>query len=215
MRLALLLAVAAAAIAAAAVVIATQAGEPEPAANPSTTPAPAPAADEPMEKPGPSVRETCATRSEADFGRPFQGRRNLVVGPFVLVGGADFTTPSVVRSVKGQKYPVLVRAGHRVTLVVPEEARDFTGLGYGPLPQGEITLPEAHAQVTFIACPADEPSYSMPGTSVGPTTFWSGAVVVHEPHCVPLDVWIDDEPTPRHIVLELGVKPCPAPEAQV
>ena len=119
------------------------------------------------------------------------------------------------RGVKGQKYPVLLRAGHRVTLVVPDEARAFAGLGYGPLPQGEITLAEAHKQVTFVACPADEPSYSQPGSKVGKTTFWSGAVVVHEPHCVPLDVWVDDDPTPQRVVLELGVKPCPGADGAV
>jgi hypothetical protein len=211
MRLALLLALAAAAVAAAVVVIATRRGETDPAATPPTTASEsAPTVDEPVEKPGPGVKATCATRSEATFGKPFRDSRNLVVGPFVLIGGAEFTPPSVVRSVKGQKYPVLVRAGHAVTLVVAEEARALAGLGYGPLPQGEITLGEAHKQVTFVSCPADEPSYSMPGDTVGPTTFWSGFVVAHTPHCVPLDVWIDDEPAPRRIVVELGVRPCPA-----
>jgi hypothetical protein len=210
MRFALLLALVAAAILAVAVVIASQGGEAEPAATPPTGPEPASATDA-AEKPGPGVK----TRSEAGFGQPFQDPRSLVVGPFVLIGGADFTTPTVVRSVKGQKFPVLVRADHRVTLVVPKEARAFAGLGYGPLPQGEITLQEAHKQVAFVACPADEPSYSMPGTRVGRTTFWSGFVVVHEPHCVPLDVWVDAEPTPHRVVLELGVRPCPGAEAAV
>jgi hypothetical protein len=214
MRFALLLALVAAAILAVAVVIASQGGEAEPAATPPTGPEPASATDA-AEKPGPGVKETCATRSEAGFGQPFQDPRSLVVGPFVLIGGADFTTPTVVRSVKGQKFPVLVRADHRVTLVVPKEARAFAGLGYGPLPQGEITLQEAHKQVAFVACPADEPSYSMPGRRVGRTTFWSGFVVVHEPHCVPLDVWVDAEPTPHRVVLELGVRPCPGAEAAV
>lgn len=154
--------------------------------------------------------EDCRSRSEADFGRPFEDPGNLVVGPLVLVGGSEFTPPSVVRSVKGQKYPVLVRADHKVTLVVPEEARAFAGLGYGPLPQGDITLQEAHKQVTFVACPANKPSYSQAGSTVGATTFWSGFVVAHEPHCVPLDVYVDAEASPRRIVLELGVRPCPA-----
>jgi hypothetical protein len=215
MRLALLLAVVAAALTAAAVVIATRGRESDPAATPSTAPDPAPAAAAPEQKPGRGAKDTCETRSEASFGRPFQARRNLVVGPLVLVGGADFTTPSVIRGVGGQKFPVLVRADHRATLVVPQEARAFAGLGYGPLPQGEITLQEAHKQVTFVACPANEPSFSMPGQNVGPTTFWSGFVVVDEPHCVPLDVWVDDEPAPQRVVLELGVRPCPGAEAAV
>lgn len=144
-------------------------------------------------------RETCKTRSEADFGRPFTDPGNLVVGPLVLVGGAEFTPPSVVRGVKGQKYPLLVRAGHQVRLAVARGARAFAGLGYGRLPQGEITLAEAHKVVTFTACPA----------RFGRYTFWSGAVVAHEPHCVPLDVYVDDNSEPQRVVLELGVRPCP------
>jgi hypothetical protein len=162
-----------------------------------------------------SAVENCSSRSEADFGRPFEDPRNLVVGPLVIVGGAEFTPPSVVRSVKGQKYPVLVRADHRVRIAVPQEARSFAGLGYGPLPQGEITLKEAHEAVTFIACPASKPSYSQPLKTVGATTFWSGFVVAHEPHCVPLDVYVDNDPAPRRIVLELGVRPCPGAEARI
>ena len=157
--------------------------------------------------------ENCRSRSEADFGKPFEDPRNLVVGPLVLVGGAEFTPPSVVRSVNGQKYPVLVRADRRARIVVPLEARRFAGLGYGPLPQGQITLDEAHEAVAFIACPADEPSFSGVRPTVGAVTFWSGFVVVREPHCVPLDVYVDDDPAPRRIVLELGVRPCPGAEA--
>jgi hypothetical protein len=158
--------------------------------------------------------EDCRSRSEADFARPFEDPHNLVVGPLVLVGGSEFTPPSVVRSVKGQKYPVLVRAEHRVLIVVPQEARRFAGLAYGPLLQGEITLQEAHKAVTFIACAADEPSYSGVEDTVGATTFWSGFVVAHEPHCVPLDVYVDAEASPRRLVLELGVRPCPGAEAR-
>jgi len=146
-------------------------------------------------------RETCETRSSGRFGeRPFRNPNTLVVGPLALVGGAKFTPPSVVRGVKGQKFPLLVRAGHEVRLEVPPAARRFAGLGYGRLPQGEITLAEAHQVVTFTACSAK---------ATGPT-FWSGSVVAQEPHCVPLDVYVDGGPDPLRIVLELGVRPCAA-----
>jgi hypothetical protein len=213
MRLALLLLLAAVGVAAAAVVSGTRAGEPDSVGVPTASRS-VPAA-EAAKKPGPGIRETCATRSEGDFGRPFEDPRNLVAGPLVLVGGARFTTPSVVRGYSGQKFPVLVRAEHSVTLAIPEEARTFAGLAYGPLPQGEVTLEDTHEQVTFSACPADEPSYSRPGSNVGATTFWSGSVVVREPHCVPVDVWVDDDPKPRRIVLELGVKPCAGADATI
>jgi hypothetical protein len=208
-------AAAVAVLAAAVAVIAFRAGRPEPGATPPPPPATQTTASGPAAgAPGGST-ENCRTRSEATFGKPFGDPRNLVVGPLVLVGGSEFTPASVVRSVNGQKYPVLVRAGHRVTLAVPDEARASAGLGYGRLPQGEITLDEAHKVVTFTACPANEPAYSGVTKTVGATTFWSGAVVVDEPRCVPLDVYVDDEPTPRRVVLELGVRPCLAPQGQV
>jgi hypothetical protein len=202
------------ALVAAAVLIAIELRGSDSEATPRAATPAAPAADGSAPPPKGAV-ENCRSRSEADFGRPFEDPRNLIVGPLVLVGGAEFTPPSVVRSVNGQKYPVLVRADHRVQIVVPQEARSFAGLGYGALPQGEITLKAAHKAVTFIACPADEPSFSGVRATVGATTFWSGFVVAHEPHCVPLDVYVDDDPAAHRIVLELGVRPCPGTEAQV
>ena len=152
--------------------------------------------------------EDCSSRSEGTFRRPFRDPHNLVVGPIAFVGGADFASPSVVRSVGGQKYPVLVRTGRTVTVRVPKQARGFARLGYGSLPQGKVRLEDGHAEVTFHACPAEEPAYSSGGT-VGSFTFWSGFVLTDAPHCVPLDVYIDGAQNPRRIALELGVRPCP------
>jgi hypothetical protein len=151
------------------------------------------------------VEGNCRTRSEADFGRAFSDPGNLVVGPLAVVGGAEFTSPTTVRDVHGQKYPILLRAGHRTTIGVPPEARAYTLLGYGPLPQGEITLDVAHPSVTFVACARGEPSGSSAG---GPVTFWSGSLVAYEPHCVPLDVFVDGGKTPRRVTVELGAR-CP------
>jgi hypothetical protein len=145
--------------------------------------------------------EDCSTRSMADFGAAFQDSDNLVVGPLALIGGGAFAPPGVVRRFHGQKYPLLVKAGHTVRIRVPEAARPFVGLGYGPLPQGEITLERAHAEVTFIACSRDEESGSTAG---GPVTFWSGALVADEPQCAPLEIFADDEATPRRVTVELG-----------
>ena len=151
--------------------------------------------------PTPGATEDCSTRSEANFGAAFQSSDNLVVGPLALVGAAAFTPPGVVRRVHGQKYPLLVKAGHTVRIRVPEAARPFVGLGYGTLPQGEITLDGAHGDVTFIACSQRESFGSMTG---GPVTFWSGALVAEEPHCVPLDVFVDGGATPHRVTVELG-----------
>jgi hypothetical protein len=197
----------------AVVFVALRAGRSDPDASAPPPAFPAPAANAASLPKG--AVENCRSRSEGDFYKPFVGRSNVVVGPLVVVGGAEFTPPSVVRSVGGQKYPILVRADHTVHIVVPREARSFARLGYGPLPQGEITLNEAHEAVTFIACPADQPSYSNPPKTVGATTFWSGFVVTDEPHCVPLDVYVDGDPRPWRIVLEQGVRPCPGAGAAV
>ena len=154
----------------------------------------------------PAVVEDCSTRSEASFPAAFTDPRNVVVGPLVLVGAA-YTSPNTVREFGGNKFPALVRAGHRVTVAVARHARAIASLGYGPLPEGvELSPGDGHPVVTFIACEAGEPSGS---TADGrPVTFWSGFVLSRTPGCVPLDVWVDDEPSPRRTALRMGARGC-------
>jgi hypothetical protein len=153
------------------------------------------------------VVEDCSTRSEASFPAAFTDPRNLVVGPFVLVGAA-YTPASTVRQFGGNKFPAIVRAGHRVTAALSERTRRVAGLGYGPLPQGvQLSPDDGHAAVTFIACGRRARSGS---TADGrPVSFWSGFVLTRAPRCLPLDVWVDNEPSPRHTVLRMGVRRCP------
>ncbi len=170
------------------------------------TPAPTPGRDAHRKRPQ-GVVEDCSTRSLAKFPGAFSDRRNVVVGPLVLVGAADMPA-STVREFGGNKFPALVRAGHRVTLALSRRTRRVAGLGYGPLPQGvELSPRDGHRVVTFIACQPGE----MSGSTVDgqPVTFWSGFVLTSSPRCVPLDVWVDDEPSPRHTVLRMGVPRCP------
>jgi hypothetical protein len=153
------------------------------------------------------VVENCSTRSMASFPGAFSDSNNVVVGPFVLVGAAH-TTASTVREFGGNKFPALVRAGHRVTVAIPREARRDAALGYGPLPERvELEPRDGHPVVTFIACRRGKRS----GSSVDgrPVTFWSGFVLVSSPRCLPLDVWVDDEPSPRRVDLHMGVRSCP------
>jgi hypothetical protein len=152
----------------------------------------------------------CSMRSEAAFPEAFTDPRNLVAGPLVLVGGGDATSASVIRGLGGQKFPLLVKAGHTVTVRIPAALRGSAGLAYGPLPQGEIQLRDTHETVTFIACPRDEPSYSYRGHAVGTVTFWSGFVLTRSPACVPLDVYPNGKPSPLRIHLSLGAR-CKAP----
>jgi hypothetical protein len=160
----------------------------------------------PVESAPGGVIADCSMRSEAAFPGAFADPRNLVVGPLTFVGGNVPTSPSVIRGVGGQKFPLLVQAGHTVTVQVPLAVRSVAGLGYGPLPQGEVTLRDAHHTVTFVSCRRGEPSGS---SANGPVTFWSGFVVTNVPKCVPLDLYLDDDPSPRRVVLSLGAA-CPA-----
>jgi hypothetical protein len=156
------------------------------------------------------VREDCSTRSEANFPGAFTDPRNLIVGPLVLMGGS-YTSAATVRQFGGNKFPLLVKAGHRVTVSLPARARAVAGLAYGPLPQGEIRLRDTHQTVTFVACQAGRPSRRYrPGGPSGSyadgvsVTFWSGFVLARTPSCVPLHIYVDDEPSPRRVGLSLG-----------
>jgi hypothetical protein len=145
-------------------------------------------------------------RSEANFGQAFTDPGNLVVGPLLLVGGAEPTSEATILAHDGQKYPLLVKAGHTVTVQIPRSARRTAGLAYGGLlPEGRVRLRDAYDTITFVACGRNEPSGSTAG---GPVTFWSGFVLTRAPDCVPLNVYVDDEPSPRHAVVPVGPGPC-------
>ena len=156
-------------------------------------------------KPPDGVVTDCSTSSQATFPHAFSDRRNLVVGPFVLVGGA-YAPASVVRQFGGEKFPALVRNGHHVTVELSQRTRAFAGLAYGPLPQGDVHLRDAHRIVSFVACARGELSGSTGGGD--PVTFWSGFVLASSPRCVPLRVWVDVERRPRLVGLRLGVRRC-------
>lgn len=153
------------------------------------------------------VRVDCSRRSGADFPDAFESSRNLVVGPLVLEGGAESQRPSVIREFGGQKFALLVTAGHTVTVRLPQAERGFAGLAFGglgkrPLPDGEIQLRDTARTMTFVACRRGEPSGShADGKAV---TFWSGAVVMRAPACVALEIYVDDEPDAHHAMLDMG-----------
>jgi hypothetical protein len=153
--------------------------------------------------------EDCSMRSEAVFPGAFTDPGNLVVGPLVLIGGA-FTPASTVRDFGGNKFPLLVKAGHTVTVRLGRGARG-TGLAYGPLPQGPTRLSDTYRSVTFAACrPGRAPrNYSPEGPSGSyaddvAVTFWSGFVLTRAPACVPLLVYVDKAAAPTRVGLPLG-----------
>jgi hypothetical protein len=147
---------------------------------------------------------SCASRSGASFPAAFTDHRNVVVGPLVLIGAAS-TPAATVRRFGGQKFPALVRAGHRVTVALSPRTRRVASLGYGPLhATGPLRVRDGHRVVTFIACRRGVRSgSSADGRSV---TFWSGFVLTATPRCVPLEFWVDDERTPRRVALPMGVR---------
>lgn len=178
----------------------------------SSEPAPNAAVGSDRGRPAPQfggALETCSTRSEANFPGAFTSPDNLVVGPLVLVGGA-FTDAETAREFGGNKFPLLVKAGHTVTVRLAQRARG-AGLAYGPLPQGETKLRDTYRSVTFVACRPGKASrrYSPNGPSGSyadevAVTFWSGFVLTRRPACIPLDVYVDDAPSPRRVGLALG-----------
>jgi hypothetical protein len=159
------------------------------------------------ERPGGPV-ESCATRSEAQFPGAFTSPRNLVVGPLAFTGAGG--TPNAVSNSTGtevfQKFPLLVRNGHRVTVELAPSTRRGAGLAYGHLPEGETHLRDTHRVVRFIACRHGERSGS--SADGRPVTFWSGSVLARSPRCVRLLVWVDTERSPRRAVIRLGVPSC-------
>jgi hypothetical protein len=157
------------------------------------------------------VRVGCRSQSIADFPRAFSDRRNLVAGPLVLVGGGAYTDAATVRRFGGNKFPLLVRAGHTVTLRVPPAARRFAGLFYGPHPDGAADLGDAEHTMTFEACPPGKHQSTAPER----VTFWSGFVMASRPGCVPLDVFLDGRRRPRRVGIELGRRCATAPARPV
>ena len=156
------------------------------------------------------ARETCSTRSEANFPGGFTSSRNLVAGPLAVVGGT-YTDPGTVREFGGNKFPVLVKAGHSVTVRITRRWRRVAGLAYGRLPQGETTLRDTHRTVTFVACRPGKPSgrYSPRGPSGSyadgvAVTFWSGFILTRAPACIPVDVYVDGVASPRRVGVGLG-----------
>ncbi len=155
-----------------------------------------------------AARADCSTRSEANFAGAFPNARNLVVGPLALIGAGGDTSESTIRRFGGNKFPLLVKNGHTVTLALPETVWTIAALAYGPLPQGrELRVRDGHHAVTFTACRVDQPSGS---SADGPVTFWSGSILAERPSCVPLDVFVDDQPKPQRVWISLG-RHCGAP----
>jgi hypothetical protein len=150
------------------------------------------AADRPI-----GVIETCAHQSGASFPHAFTSRYNLVVGPLAMMGAGRFTPAATVLEFDGNKFPLLVAAGHRVTIELTPGTGRFASLAYGSHSRA------GHRVMTFRSCDRKHADSDADGK---PVTFWSGFVQATRPGCVRLRIWVDREPTPRRARIELGAR---------
>jgi hypothetical protein len=168
-------------------------------------PAVATAVPEPPKQRPQGVVVGCRSQSGYDFADAYTNPDNIVVGPLVITNAA-YTEPETIREFGGDKIFVLLQPGHRVTLALSQETYRVASLGYGPLPQEvELTPQDGHRVVTFRPCSAER-AWSSAGEK--PVTFWSGFMLTDSFVCMPIDVWVDDEPKPRQITLGMGVRDC-------
>ena len=142
--------------------------------------------------------EDCSTTPGWGRRDEFTSRQNLVVGPFAVERGKVL---GYSPKVGGEKLFVYVRGGHRATVELPYRTRK-DGLKFGPHRGGSVPTRRV---VTFIACQRGELSGRFDGW---PVTSWVGFLLASEPRCVPLRVWVDDEPRPRRAVIRFGVTSC-------
>jgi hypothetical protein len=131
--------------------------------------------------------------------------RDVVRGPLALIGGRliqrhrmPMGGPPGGRD-RQMRLGVLLAAGHEARLVVAPESRDAVALQYRL--EGSERPPEAMA--AFTPCDPETPRFGGRGT-VGPTTVWAGGLLVREPACARLLVYIDDERRLPDVRLPLG-----------
>jgi hypothetical protein len=173
-----------------------------------STPQGAPA-QQPTGASSPPTAETVRACRTAVYGDPV--RRNAVtVGPIsVLVADrhADFQPSREVKAL------VLIRAGERVTLVVPEDERNRLSLLYdsGPGPNHPLRLSDGTSSVRFSACTSSEEwAEGQPYPDPHETQF-NGGFFVRGAQCATLEVWVDGRPEPSRLELAFGMggRPCP------
>lgn len=155
------------------------------------------------ERPRGGVVEDCSPSPSGGGSLAFTSRWNLVVGPLALKGAGVML--GYAEQVGGNKLFVYVKGGHRVTLELSRQTRRGAGLAFGRSPSANVLLRHTRRIVTFIACRRGELSGLFDGW---PVTGWVGFLLASSPRCVPLLVWVDDEPSPRRAVIRFGVRTC-------
>lgn len=199
--------IASASVAAAVAVVLTLSERAETAAPSMQTPRVAPVASRSLVREPPrGFVEDCFRIRGVMASREFTLERNLVVGPLAILHAGRTLAYGGSGDGIGNKLFVLVRGGHRVTLELSHNTRRGAGLAFGP-PEGEVRLRDTRRVVRFVACRRGEwPPGSIPDG--WPVSGWVGFLLARSPRCVPLLVWVDDEPRPRRAVIRFGVDDC-------
>jgi hypothetical protein len=144
----------------------------------------------------------------------------VVAGPLTLAiqaGWMDRPTRAFARE-PTLKVLAIVRAGERVTLVVPGDERGHLSLLYDvsePGPRRPLRLSDGTSSVRFSACTESEewiPGERYPDPR---RTQFNGGLFVRGAHCAAVDVWAEgeEEPLRRWLPLGTGSHPCPAEPA--
>lgn len=145
--------------------------------------------------------ENCKTSPGWGRRDDFTRRTSLVVGPLAIRNARPVLT--YAPTVSGNKVILSVKSGHRVTLEVPPAAREDAAIGFALTQDADWR--SAPRAVRFIACRRGQRSGRFDGW---PVTSWVGFLFASSPRCVPLLVWVDDEPNPRRTVIRFGVRDC-------
>lgn len=158
------------------------------------------------------VIEDCSTIRGVTAAREFTKPRNLVVGPLAILRAGGIFARGILPHAGavgevGDKLFVLVKGGHRVTLELSRSTRRGAGLAFGPYPDGEVRFRDTRRVVTFVACRRGESRATSPPTG-WPVSGWVGFLIVRSPRCVPIRIWVDDEPRPRQAVIRFAVRGC-------
>jgi hypothetical protein len=165
------------------------------------------------ERPRGAVADCSSVSGFGDGLRDFKLPQSLVVGPLAVLGAKPmlgFSAGSPYGG--GNKLFVLVKGGHRVTLELSRETRRNVGfIVPDGLPHGGLGHRYTRRVVTFRACDADDKRHER--YTDWPVSGWVGLLLGRGPTCVPINVWVDDEPSPRRTVIPFGVlkSDCDAP----
>jgi hypothetical protein len=154
-------------------------------------------------EPEPETVRPCKTSVYGEL-RPGWPKRAVVAGPLALLPSPDQRPKHFVPDAT-LKLLVLVRAGARVTLAVPEAERQRISLLYdydNSAPAGHLY--DGTSSVRFRAC-SRSGKYPGPAGYPGRETQFNGGFFVRDAHCAAIEVWTEGRTTPIRRWLPFGV----------